>query len=128
MVWKKVANNMKFISAAAGVERGYPLAVEDWGLRVKEVQVALLITDRSTANAMAGVRVLDGANAEVSWFATHSTPIAAATFGAMPLTARGFTPATLPIMPFFAPVVRAAGAAAAIEWFVADVYVGGKAY
>lgn len=127
MIWKKVATSMKFISDAGGNDRQYPLGVEDWGQRVKEVQVAMLITDRSSANAKAGLKVLDGVSVDSSWFAVHSTPIASATFAALPLTARGTTGSTPPIMPFFVPVVLAGGVAAQ-EWFVADVYVGGKPF
>ena len=95
---------------------------------VLNAQSTPVITDRSTTAAQAGARILDGANTEASWFATHSTPIVHGVFGGMPLTVRGFTPATPPLMPFFIPVILVSSSGATVEWFTGDVYVGGKPY
>ncbi len=127
MIWIKVASAMKFNSDTGGAERAYPLAVDDSGFRVKEPVVALVITDRSSANAKAGARIEHGASADSAWFAIQSTPIAVATFGAPPLTATGSGGTSPALLPYFRTVVLAQGSGAA-EWFVADVYVGGKPF
>jgi hypothetical protein len=73
MIWKIVAQG-RFYSAAAGAERTYNLEIQDWGLQVKDVLVALVVTGRGSTNAKVHLRFDDGATDNVNEFISPAPP------------------------------------------------------
>lgn len=59
-VWKKVAENLTLKSNTDGSEKAHALALQDWGLEVKEALYVLVALNRSSANAKVGARHDDG--------------------------------------------------------------------
>lgn len=128
MIWIKVASGMTFATGAAGADKDWPLAVQDWGLRVKDVVYAIFSSSQ-TANVEIGAIHKEGPNPDSNYFVAHSTPIALAVPGAAPILVKGKTdPAAGPLMPYFTPVIRVGSTGATVESFTGDVYVGGKPF
>ena len=129
MIWKKVASGMTFSTGAAGADKDWPLAVQDWGLQVKEVIYAIFSCSQ-TANVEIGALHKEGPNPDSNYFVTHSTAIALAVpAAAAPILIKGKTDAAAgPLMPYFTPVVRVGSTGASVESFTGDVYVGGKPF
>jgi hypothetical protein len=125
MLWYKIASNMKFSSNTDGTEKSWPLALQDWGLRVKDVVYVIFVIDRSSTAAKVGARHDEGPDTQVAYFITWSTPIPVATVSGVPKLVRGATAAGT-LMPHFVPTVLVASTGVSTEWVVADVYVGGR--
>ncbi len=47
MIWVKVASAMKFTTGAAGTDRDWPFAVQDWGLKIMDVVYAIFASQAS---------------------------------------------------------------------------------
>ena len=127
MVWKKIVSSMKFTSNADGSAKAHPLAVQDWGLKVKDVIYVFVATDRSSSAAKVGVRHDEGPDDQSAYYVTQSTPIATATLASVPRFVRGQTSGSLPL-PFFAPTVLVGSTGATQESVTGDLYAGGRPY
>lgn len=128
MIWIKVASGMTFSSNANGATRDWPLAVQEWGLRIKDCMYAVFVVSRS-ANVKIGAVHREGPSSDSNYFIPHSTPIALASPNATPLIIKGQTDgAAGPLMPYFTPVVQVGSTGATMESFTGDVYVGGKPF
>ena len=124
MLWYKVASNMKFSSNSDGTDKSWPLALQDWGLKITNAIYVLFVIDQSGAAAKVGAKHDEGPDTQVAYFITHSTPIAVAAVASTPKLVRGQTSGG-PLMPHFVPTV-VVGSTGGLQWVVADVYVGGK--
>ncbi len=125
----KVASHMTFSTGAAGADRDWPLAVQDWGLKVKDVIYVVFATS-STANVEIGAIHKEGPSMDSNYFVANSTAIALAAPAAAPTLIRGQTNSTAngSLMPYFTPVIRVGSTGATVESFTGDVWVGGKPF
>lgn len=129
MQWVKVASGMTFATGAAGADKDWPLAVQDWGLKVKDVVYAVFATS-STANVEIGAVHKEGPSMDSNYFVPHTTVITLAAPAAAPTLIRGQTNSTAngALMPYFTPVIRVGSTGATVESFTGDVWVGGKPF
>ena len=129
MQWVKVASHMTFSTGAAGADKDWPLAVQEWGLKVKDV-IYVVFPTSATANVEIGAVHKEGPTTDSNYFVQHSVPVALAAPAAAPTLIRGQTnsDANGPLMPYFTPVIRVGSTGATVESFTGDVWVGGKPF
>lgn len=128
MIWKLIAKG-RFTSKDIGTEMLYSFAVQDWGLQVKDLQIAMIVVDRSSANAKVRVREDRGASSDYNAFTQGSDVIAATqlTGFSLPRTLQGSVASYN--APFFRVSLGVAANAGAVEESVdVELYAGGKAY
>ncbi len=120
---------MTFSTGAAGADRDWPLAVQEWGLKVKDV-VYGVFASQASANVEIGAIHKEGPTGDSNYFSTYATVITLAAPPAAPVTIKGHTNSGTngPLMPFFTPVIRVGSTGATVEFFTGDVYVGGKPF
>ena len=128
-LWVKVASSMRFFSNADGTEKATALAIQSFGLRIKDCIYAILPTDRTAATTKIGARHDEGPEAAPGYFTTHSTPVTVANIPSLGKLIRGQTNgANGALLPYFAPTILVLSSGGGQESVVADVWVGGKPY
>lgn len=124
----------RFYGGAAGAERLYPLTIQSFGLEVKDVQAALVVTGRNTTNAKVHVRFDEGATADLNALipgplpyndiiGTTAAPIAVP--ATLPATIKGSLAGSF--LPYLRLVLGVSGTATD-EFIDVSVYAGGKPY
>lgn len=128
MIWKLIAKG-RFTSKDNGTEAVHAFAVQDWGLQVKDLQIAMIVLDRSTANAKVRVREDRGASSDYNAFTQGSDVVASTqlTGFSLPRTLQGSV--VNYNAPYFRPSLGVAANTGAVEESVdVEIYAGGKAY
>lgn len=131
MLWVKIAAG-RFYSGTSGDEKLYSLPLQDWGLQVKDLQAAIVVTGRGSTNAKVRLRFDDGAIDDLNALVTansnnviHSANLPVAVPTTIPGTLKGaLSTAQLPYLRFQLGV----SGTATDEWVEVEVYAGGRAY
>lgn len=127
--WKKVASALQ-LQSGGGTTKAWPLAVQDWGLHVKDVVYVIFVLSRSSANAKVGAEHREGPIADSTFFINYGNGvIAVGTVASVPIMLRGATNSAVngPLLPYFTPTILV-GDAGGQESVTVDVWVGGKPY
>ena len=129
-IWRKIASG-RFYSDITGGARFYDQEVQDWGLLVNGVVYGLLITGRSSTNAMFGVEHWQGPTQDFNAFRSLSTPFATTQLSPagsylMPWSSAATTNGTR--MPFFRPRVIADSFLSQEDWWEGEIWAGGSPF
>lgn len=125
--WKLIASG-RFSSESNGAERGSPLALQDFGLDVSGVLVAVLVTGRSSTAAKVRLRVDEGANDDLNALLPGAVDLIALTTvtANLPRTLKGTV--LTGTLPYLRPVLFVSSTNATEEYVDVKVYGGGRAF
>ena len=100
MKWYKIASGLTIYSNG-GSTRSWPLAVQDYGLTIKDAVYGIFIISR-TANAKIGAEHREGPTADSNFHSLYATILAVAAPPAASTLVRANTNAAVlgPLMPF----------------------------
>lgn len=131
MIWVKIASG-RFYAGASGTERLHNLMLQDWGLQVKDLLAAAVVTGRSASGVGIRLRYDEGATDDLAALTTGATnnvihsggqPVTVPT--SLPGTVKGSSAALL--LPYLRFQLGVTGTTAE-DWVELEVYVGGKPF
>lgn len=127
MFWTLITKG-RFTSGSNGETITYVLDTQDWGLRVKDVNYAVVVTGRSSSNAKFKLTHKHGATPLVAAMASVTDPISFTQVNTqLPKTYTGAY--ANEVLPFFVPSLEVGVQAGATEEYVEiELYAGGKQF
>lgn len=129
MIWKDLGE-FELHTGTDGSAREFTLAVQDWGMAVKEIVYAIAVQGRKSTTAQVGAKHYHAPSGDLSLKTAHSTPIAlAAAATDLPFIMIGAAAGTTtPLLPYFWPTVVVDTSLGGEEWITARIWVGGKPF
>ena len=124
--WIELNPTNRFHCNTNGSERLFVFGVQDWGLEVKDILAALVITARSSVNARVRLKVEDGASDDVNAFSSLGDAIAVITVNAalLPVTLKGTLASNQ--LPYLRFTLAVTSTGATEEWVEVSGFAGGR--
>ena len=131
MIWER-RGPFRFYSESDGAARESPLAIESFGLRVREVQYCIkVLATGGTGTPQVGLKHQDSPDDDPATTPRlQSTPISVQTpSSTLPALLAGSTGTTTPALPFFNPtIVVQDSMTTAPVWVELVLFLGGKPF